>query len=231
MFRRFVTVAVAAVAAILLFGQSASAQTVTPQPGEGMIAMTTRVCGSSAGWQQQAAHNGLTDPYWLYLGHSYDLECGTAPAPAPTRAPDPAPASVPASSGWVNPLPGTCITSGFGARWGSFHYGTDLGGAWGTPIHAAAAGTAYLGWEAGGAGNYITINHGGGVYTLYMHQSSFAVGNGQWVNAGQVIGYVGATGDAQGAHLHFEVRPNGNAWGTAVDAVPFMAARGVWLGC
>jgi murein DD-endopeptidase MepM/ murein hydrolase activator NlpD len=201
----------------------------TAQPGEGMIRITTRVCGSADGWQANASANGIIPPiYLVLLGQTLRISCDGTPAPS---TPAPSAPSQPASSGWVNPLPGACITSSYGVRDGGFHYGTDLGGAWGTPIHAAAAGTAYRGWEAGGAGNYITINHGGGVYTLYMHQSSFAVASGQWVSAGQIIGYVGETGDAHGAHLHFEVRPNGNAWGTAVDAVPFMAARGVRLGC
>ena len=201
----------------------------TAQPGEGMIRITTRVCGSADGWQANASANGVIPPiYLVLLGQTLRISCSGTPAPT---TPAPSTPSQPTSSGWVNPLPGTCITSGYGDRVGGFHFGTDLGGAWGTPIHAAAAGTAYRGWEAGGAGNYITINHGGGVYTLYMHQSSFAVSDGQWVSAGQIIGYVGETGNAHGAHLHFEVRPNGNVWGTAVDAVPFMAARGVRLGC
>jgi murein DD-endopeptidase MepM/ murein hydrolase activator NlpD len=122
-----------------------------------------------------------------------------------------------------------CITSGYGPRWGTFHNGTDLGADYGTAIHAAAAGTVSTAWQAGGAGNYTMINHGDGVWTVYMHQSSFAIQSG-YVEAGQIIGYVGSTGDSQGPHLHLEVH-TGGLWNGRVNPVPFMADRGVNLGC
>jgi murein DD-endopeptidase MepM/ murein hydrolase activator NlpD len=94
-------------------------------------------------------------------------------------------------------------------RWGRMHEGIDLGAAYGTPIHAAAAGTViYAGWMEG-YGNLVIIDHGGGLATAYGHQSSIAVANGQSVSQGQVIGYVGSTGHSTGPHLHFEVRVNG----------------------
>jgi murein DD-endopeptidase MepM/ murein hydrolase activator NlpD len=102
------------------------------------------------------------------------------------------------------------ITSPFGWRWGRMHEGIDIGVGYGTPIHAAAAGTvAYCGWMSG-YGNLVAIDHGGGLSTAYGHQSSIAVGCGQSVSQGQVIGYVGCTGHCFGPHLHFEVRVNGN---------------------
>ena len=89
------------------------------------------------------------------------------------------------------------------------HEGIDIGAGSGTPIRAAAAGTViHAGW-LGGYGNLVVIDHGGGVATAYGHQSSIAAGSGAFVAQGQVIGYVGSTGNSTGPHLHFEVRVNG----------------------
>ena len=117
--------------------------------------------------------------------------------------------TTPSSSGLIWPVSGP-VTSPFGYRWGRLHAGIDIGVPYGTPIHAAASGTVVLaGWN-GGYGNYTCIDHGGGMATCYGHQSSFAVSSGAQVSQGQVIGYVGNTGHSFGAHLHFEVRINGN---------------------
>jgi murein DD-endopeptidase MepM/ murein hydrolase activator NlpD len=79
----------------------------------------------------------------------------------------------------------------------------------GTPIAASAGGTViYAGW-LGGYGNLTVIDHGNNLATAYGHQSSIGVGVGSIVSQGQVIGYVGCTGYCFGAHLHFEVRVNG----------------------
>jgi murein DD-endopeptidase MepM/ murein hydrolase activator NlpD len=90
------------------------------------------------------------------------------------------------------------------------HNGVDMNGGMGQKIVAAAAGTVFFAGVKGGYGNSIMIDHGGGMVTLYAHQSSFAVSDGQKVNVGQVIGYVGSSGVSTGPHLHFEVRINGN---------------------
>jgi hypothetical protein len=72
------------------------------------------------------------------------------------------------------------------------------------PVLAAAAGTATQHWEAGGAGNYIVIQHGGGWKTYYFHLQSFSVSDGAYVSQGQEVGRVGSTGASSGPHLHFE---------------------------
>ena len=117
--------------------------------------------------------------------------------------------STPSSQGLIWPVSGP-VTSPFGYRWGRLHAGIDIGVGYGTPIHAAAAGTVVLAGWTGGYGNYTCIDHGGGLATCYGHQSSYAVSSGAQVSQGQVIGYVGNTGHSFGAHLHFEVRINGN---------------------
>jgi murein DD-endopeptidase MepM/ murein hydrolase activator NlpD len=114
----------------------------------------------------------------------------------------------PSAAGLIWPVNGP-VTSPFGMRWGRMHEGIDIGVPAGTPIRAAAAGTIiYAGW-LGGYGNLVAIDHGNGLSTAYGHQSSIAVGYGQTVAQGQVIGYVGSTGHSTGPHLHFEVRVNG----------------------
>jgi murein DD-endopeptidase MepM/ murein hydrolase activator NlpD len=118
--------------------------------------------------------------------------------------------TTPSASGFIWPVNGP-VTSGFGMRWGRMHEGIDIGVPAGTSIHAAASGrVVYSGWM-GGYGNLVAIDHGRGLSTAYGHQSSTAVGNGQIVTQGQVIGYVGCTGHCFGDHLHFEVRINGSA--------------------
>ena len=117
------------------------------------------------------------------------------------------------------PVPGYYnITSYFGQRWGRLHGGVDISSAGieGKPIIAAASGVVLsAGYNTGGYGNWVMINHGtngGKQYaTVYGHMKySPSVSAGQSVKAGQVIGYVGNTGRSYGNHLHFEVRVNGS---------------------
>jgi murein DD-endopeptidase MepM/ murein hydrolase activator NlpD len=131
-----------------------------------------------------------------------------APPAPPGSGSSSSPSSQPSSSGLIWPVNGP-VTSPFGMRWGRLHTGIDIGVPYGTPIHAAAAGRViYAGWE-GGYGNLTVIDHGHGLATAYAHQSRIAVGVGQSVSQGEVIGYVGCTGHCFGPHLHFEVRVNG----------------------
>ena len=90
-----------------------------------------------------------------------------------------------------------------------FHLGTDLACPAGTEIHAYNAGTVLISEYHYSYGNYVLVDHGGGMQTLYAHMSERAVSAGDWVESGQLLGYVGMTGSAYGYHLHFEVRENG----------------------
>jgi murein DD-endopeptidase MepM/ murein hydrolase activator NlpD len=116
--------------------------------------------------------------------------------------------SSPSAAGLIWPVSGP-VVSPFGYRWGRLHAGIDIAVPYGTPIHAAAAGTVVLAGWVSGYGNYTCVDHGGGLATCYAHQSSYAVSQGAAVGQGQVIGYVGCTGHCFGPHLHFEVRING----------------------
>jgi murein DD-endopeptidase MepM/ murein hydrolase activator NlpD len=108
------------------------------------------------------------------------------------------------------PLKGT-VTSGFGPRWGRMHEGLDIAAPTGTAIHAAACGTVTIAGVQDGYGNIVCITHSSRFATCYAHMSRFAVSQGARVRAGQVIGYVGCTGNCTGPHVHFETRVNGQA--------------------
>ena len=101
----------------------------------------------------------------------------------------------------VHPIFGTTI----------YHSGIDIGVDYGTPIHAADSGTViYVGWISG-YGNAVIIDHGNGMQTLYGHNQSLNVSEGQSVSKGQVIAFAGSTGNSTGPHCHFEVQVNGSA--------------------
>ena len=109
------------------------------------------------------------------------------------------------------------VTSGFGMRrhpilgYVRMHSGIDFAAAWGSPIYAVTDGRVeYAGWH-GGHGNYVRLDHGGGIATGYGHMSRIAVAPGVMVRRGQIIGYVGSTGLSTGAHLHYEVYRGGQA--------------------
>ena len=104
------------------------------------------------------------------------------------------------------------IGSGFGPRGDRFHAGIDLVAPAGSEVMAAAPGlVTWAAKRAGGWGKLVTVAHGRGVRTLYAHLSRIDVKVGEWISGGTVIGQVGATGDATGPHLHFEVHVNGAA--------------------
>lgn len=116
---------------------------------------------------------------------------------------------------WPCPASGR-ITSGFGSRnsptegASSYHQGIDIGAGTGSGIVAAASGTVSIATYSSSAGNYVMINHGGGVSTVYMHCSKLLVSPGQTVKAGQTIAKVGSTGYSTGPHLHFGIRSGGS---------------------
>ncbi|NLK78031.1 MAG: peptidoglycan DD-metalloendopeptidase family protein [Clostridiales bacterium] len=128
----------------------------------------------------------------------------------------------PSVSAFTWPCPSSRrVTSDYGPRQSptagasSYHKGIDIGASYGADIVAAADGTVVFAGYSNSAGNYVTVSHGGGLYTVYMHCSSLNVSKGQSVSRGQVIAKVGSTGISTGNHLHFGVSLNGsyvNPW-------------------
>jgi murein DD-endopeptidase MepM/ murein hydrolase activator NlpD len=187
-------------------------------------------------------------PEGTYVSDAYVRR--TATPPPCTAATQPiAAAAAPATGGaWTSPLPGFSARPGFRTAANPNHIGVDIMSFTGTPIHAASAGTVVevvCNIEAGhscdqtgsasvgGCGWYVKLQHEGGISTLYCHMVRKAlVQPGQKVKAGQILGYVGSSGNSSAPHLHYEVHINAPPTGpqNAVDPLPFMRAHGAPIG-
>ncbi len=119
------------------------------------------------------------------------------------------------SGGWIWPTTARRISSPFGNRVAptsgatTYHQGIDIDGNTGDPVWAAKAGVVTVAGWGRAAGNYVTISHGNGYSSIYMHLNSYSVRAGQTVSAGQTIGTMGSTGVSTGDHLHFGISING----------------------
>ncbi len=162
-----------------------------------------------------------------------DPRLGTAPEPT---SPPPNPPQAVSEERLLYPLPRPApITSGFGMRihpirgQPEFHAGVDLGASMGTPILAAFSGRVVTAGSLGGLGIAVVLEHRGNQRTRYGHLSEVAVTVGEEVQQGSVIGYVGASGEATGPHLHFELwkRTPGQGWVVldATDALKLALAQ------
>ena len=133
--------------------------------------------------------------------------------PPPTDPPKQEPATNP--DPWRVPCSYTLLSSPFGDRESptagasSNHQGVDLAGPEGTPIYASRSGKVTTAKFSNSAGYYVTINHGDGFASIYMHMTNFVVSKGDYVSGGQLIGYMGSTGISTGSHLHFGIIYNG----------------------
>ena len=216
--------------------------TVTVQQDDTAWGLAGRYCASPTLYKSITVRSPLgqlRDLAHIWPGDKARIPCARtgSGAPIPTQ-------SAPTPAGWVQPLAGrycgSKATAGWGApRVGHRHQGVDIGAPYNTPIRAVRAGTVALvkaqrnsrGALTGG-GYYVMIDHGGRVYTVYMHlirQSHLTVG--ARVATGQTVGYVGSSGTSSGPHLHFEVHSGGKWDPHRVNPSPFMAARGVRVGC
>ncbi len=148
------------------------------------------------------------------LGKAIEASAARAAADLAARAPS-----------IIKPAEGA-LTSGFGPRWGSFHYGVDIANAEGTPIVAVMDGTVIDSGPASGYGQWIRIRHEDGSVSVYGHMSTLDVAVGEHVTAGQKIAGMGSLGFSTGTHLHFEIHPDGT---TPVDPAGWLAERGINL--
>jgi murein DD-endopeptidase MepM/ murein hydrolase activator NlpD len=141
--------------------------------------------------------------------------------------------SLPPGTRGVLPVSGGVVGSTFGATgsWATYHTGLDFRAAYGTPIRSVLAGVVVFAGNTGDwAGNHVAVRHVDGTTTMYSHMSRMAVATGQTVQTGQVLGSVGQTGRAFGAHLHFEVYPRGVRYGDvykAVNPLPYLRSIGL----
>lgn len=175
--------------------------------------------------------NGITDPTSIPAGTMIVIPASPerparasgAPKPGTTNVPAPphdGADSTPAAMSIAWPLPGR-ITAGFGLRGRHRHHaGVDIDGDAGEEVRAVAAGTVIVSGSEGKYGRTVVIDHGNGVTTLYAHASRLLVHEGDRVGQGEGIAEVGASGNAHGTHLHFEVRRNGRP----VDPSPYLRA-------
>jgi len=128
-----------------------------------------------------------------------------------TRPPDPN------EKGWMVPCKYILLTSAWGYRKNptgpgtEFHDGVDLANNTGTPIYATRSGYVHAAGWGKNLGNYVTLNHMDGYKSQYLHMTHYVVKTGQWVEQGQLIGYMGSTGRSTGPHLHFSIYYNGSS--------------------
>ncbi|MGR7023043.1 M23 family metallopeptidase [Geodermatophilus sp. URMC 62] len=199
---------------------------------EAQAAADARLAGAQADYDALAAQKAALDERLrvaetelLRLRGIADAEAAWA---AQQQAEQQAALTVQSSGGGIAPTSGR-VTSCYGARWGTMHYGVDIAAPIGTPIVAPAGGVVLQAGPASGFGQAVYLQHDDGTITLYGHVNRFFVSAGQVVGPGQQIAEVGNKGQSTGPHLHFEVH-QGGLYASRVNPVPWLSAYGVSLG-
>jgi murein DD-endopeptidase MepM/ murein hydrolase activator NlpD len=201
------------------YGQTASSGTsspdITPLANNGSDA-AFNIGGDAPAGPEVLAIAKITDPLAeaQKLVASQKLLADTARKAVQAALPD-----------FIKPAVGA-FTSGFGGRWGAFHYGVDIANVKDTPIVACADGVIIDAGPASGFGLWVREQLSDGTILVYGHMDDFSVHTGQHVKAGQQIARMGNRGFSTGYHLHFEVwRPDGKK----IDPLPWLNARGIIL--
>lgn len=166
-------------------------------------------------YQELARVNGIKDAGQIKVGQRIFIPGATRPLPVETITPaEPAPSAPvlpePGFETFLWPVNGT-VNSAFGPRGSSFHDGIDIAAPEGTPILAIEAGEVIYSDQLRGYGNMVILRHAGGIVSVYAHNESNLVREGQSVVRGEVVARVGSTGRVSGPHLHFEIRRNNAA--------------------
>lgn len=210
--------------------------------------------GLSTGWKVLFYHNTdkIKDPNVIFVGQVLKIPGSSSDSvstpkpttPAPTTPVTPKPTTpaptTPSTNGWSLPLANSVVTQSYGnPRPGyslGYHTGIDLMGSQGTPVKAVSTGTVvFSGYgyaDSGGSyGHHIVLRLADGKYALYAHLAGSTVQTGQSVTAGQMIGYVGSTGNSSGPHLHFEIRLNPKDFngGNFLNPVTYLRSKGLSL--
>jgi peptidoglycan hydrolase-like protein with peptidoglycan-binding domain len=184
-----------------------------PAAAQGKVEQTLQVAGNQLATQVDTGYSGTTSVGTTGTGTTGTGTPATTPGgttPVANPAPGTTTVSGCGSSTIVRPVSGP-VTSPYGPRGGRNHDGMDIGAPTGTPVRAAACGTVSLAGQQSGYGNIVCITHTSQFSTCYAHLSRFGTSAGARVQQGQVIGYVGCTGNCTGPHLHFETRVGGVA--------------------
>lgn len=195
-------------------GQNTALVAIAPDQGAPEYALTL---------QRAAAGRDVGGPRPAAPAASSDAE-STA---APTSTPEALGTGGPDNGLWLWPTPSKLITSGFGYRsdpftgGSAFHSGVDFSDACGTRVGATRPGTVTFAGVAGGYGNRVVVDHGGGVLSSYSHLQTITVAVGTAVNQSHVLGLVGTTGRSTGCHLHFEIMVNGGF----SDPMPYLTGN------
>jgi murein DD-endopeptidase MepM/ murein hydrolase activator NlpD len=209
---------------LFLVGGCASKTTITKPRPHGVYHTVTagetlfRI-GKAYGitYQELARINGIKDAGQIRVGQRIFIPGATQPLPVETITPmeiapaaPTSPESAPGFETFIWPVNGT-INSGYGPRGMSFHDGIDIAAPEGTPILAIEDGEVIYSDQLRGYGNMVILRHAGGIISVYAHNESNLVREGQSVARGEVVARVGSTGRVSGPHLHFEIRKNNAA--------------------
>lgn len=135
---------------------------------------------------------------------------------------------------WAQPTTRVKVTSCYGPRWGRHHKGIDFDGNTGDKIRSVGKGTVVqAGWRYSGLGYSVVVKHANGWMSLYGHMSKVSVRTGQKVNAGDLVGLMGSTGNSTGSHLHLGIAKTsnlGSIFNTLVNPAPWMKSRDLSVG-
>ncbi|MFH1750014.1 MAG: M23 family metallopeptidase [bacterium] len=179
----------------------------TVKAGETLLGVVKRYRGD---FQKTLSQNNLNQDGTIYIGQKIVVVGGEYIPPKPQPRPSQS-SNRYADNDYSGPRGNFRFPTSGGTYYNGYHWwAIDIPRSTGTPIYASDGGRVVTaGWNSGGYGRYIVINHGNGYSTLYAHLSSIGVGVGQYVNQGQYIGGIGSTGRSSGSHLHFEIILNG----------------------